>query len=148
LHRRAPLFYWAQCLDRSDLRQIVNEEVQRDKYPGVNRAARLAFALGGAFGSGALARIEDNSHLMGAKGIARRALRDLDKKRTVWDVIQLSKVERVTINGTLHIFSKQELRADAQRLEQGLDTLLCGLPQTTNLCQTFDALCYGSRLRT
>jgi hypothetical protein len=84
LHRHCPPYYWALHLGLPDATEICKAEVAKDRYPGINVAVRLSYAIGGTNGAAILRSAWKQSRYSSASKLAQRLLALVRRQNRVW----------------------------------------------------------------
>lgn len=142
MYRHCPPYYWASQLGAKEVLPICVAEAERDVYPGVQVAIRLAFALGGTAGRAVLQQVARQSRYPSARQLAERLLLKTTVRYRVWGEYGCRQVTIRTQSGSEQYSLSVDDLASAEAL---IDK---ALPAKSNrgLVKKLDVLVYGTRL--
>jgi hypothetical protein len=143
MHRNCPVHYWASLLKRDKLAELLREQVQKDQFPNIRYAARLAFAMGLSDGETILDEIANSAKSKAARILASRLRSEMEQGSTVWREYRSPVVNKARINGeevVLNIFELNEL--EQTEVDDIISKLAMSQENHTRAKQ-LDALFYG-----
>ncbi len=139
MYRHCPPYYWAYRLGVAPTRDVLASEADKDGYPAIQVAIRLAYAVAGNKGRHVLERVAAQSHYKSARVLAKRLLPTLGMIGRVWDEYGCHTVRMHTPSG----FTRHQLdRARADDAEALIDEALANT-MNRPLVKQLDALVYG-----
>jgi hypothetical protein len=142
LYRSCPVHYWAKKLGRDRLSKVLAEEIDRDQHPGINVAARLAFALGLTDGELLLDKIAKHSKYTSARGLSTKLRKSLDDGANIWTEYRTPVRCSVKIGDETVSLDLTNIREEKTYFENLIDDLL-NQKKTRSLAKRLDALIYG-----
>lgn len=143
MHRNCPVHYWASLLERDTLAELLREQVQKDQFPNIRYAARLAFAMGLSDGEAILEEIANSAKSKAVRILASRLRSEMEQGSTVWREYRSPVVKKARINGEEVALNISELNEPDQIEVDDIVSKLTMSKENRTRAKQFDALFYG-----
>ena len=144
MHQRCPFHYWASKLNQQEVVKVLQDEVQKDRSPGIRYAARLAFALGMVDGHQIFKQIANSSRYAQIRTLASRLHSELEKDSGISKEYRSPTKSSHLIDGKEVTVDTFKIFEDKDRTERILSRLtLQSDPRVNQRVKQLDALFYG-----
>lgn len=143
MYRHCPPYYWAMMLGKEEAADVCTKEVEKDKYPAINVAVRLGFAIGGVSGKSLLKRIINKTRYSSARDLAMRLSSLIALKDRVWREYRSSFLRLYDQAG----LTKYPLGGEIDDNE-GLLGIALSDKRNRDSVKRLDAIAYGTKLST
>jgi len=142
MYRHCPPYYWAYRLGATETGKTCQAEGQKDAYPAVHVALRLAFLIGGNAGRRALEHVQASSQYPSARSLATRLLPDLGLLGRVWQEHGSRSVRIRTSSGSKrHTLDPSKVDEAEKLIDEAITA-----KENRHIVKQLDVLVYGSKL--
>lgn len=146
MHQNGPYHYWASRLGREEVHRILKAEVEKDQFPGIQGAARLAFAVGMSQGEDILDAIGKRSQYSSARDQAKRLREAMAQGYTPWKEYRSPAATSIQYGGEKLEFNIYDLRDDEAAINELITKLVDFGKKGRAAAKRLDALFFGSKL--